>query len=149
MRHGPPYSRMNMAPEGARGGGVASRSFQFASAPHQACEAIQRAVRRLIEVVDQETAALRERTATDLTDFNARKSHGLLELDHAAGLLNGAQPDSGTLVLLRELRDKLDANSRTLAMHIEAVREIAGVITDTIREADSDGTYTNAYRSKG
>jgi hypothetical protein len=149
MRHGPPYRGTSLAPEGSRGGGVASRNSQFGGAPHQACEAIQRAVRRLVEVVDQETAALRDHAATDLTEFNARKAHGLLELDHAASLLRGEQPDAATLVLLRELRDKLDANSRTLSMHIEAVREIAGVITDTIREADSDGTYTNAYRSKG
>lgn len=149
MRRGIPYPDANHAPEGPRGGNTSPRSAHLANTPHPACEVIQRAVRRLIEIVDQETIALRDNAASDLSDFNARKAHGLLELDRAATLLKGAQPDAATMALLRELRAKLDANSRVLAMHIEAVREIAGVIADTIREADSDGTYTNAYRSKG
>lgn len=149
MRRATPYPGVTFAAEGTRSGGFPPRGIGAAGGPHPADEVIMRAVIRLIEVVDQETIALRDHTATNLSEFNARKAHGLLELDRAVTLLNGAQPSTAIMALLRELRDKLDANSRMLSMHIEAVREIAGVIADTIREADSDGTYTNAYRSKG
>jgi hypothetical protein len=110
---------------------------------------IQAAVTRLIEVVDQETIALRTTPSSDLKDFNARKAHALLDLDRATRSLKGVRPDEATLRLLASLREKLDLNQHVLSMHIEAVREIAGVIADTIREADSDGTYTHSYRSKG
>jgi hypothetical protein len=102
-----------------------------------------------MDVVDQETAALRDRAAIDLTEYNNRKAHGLLELDRAVSIAEGVTLEAATVALVGELREKLNANSRVLAVHIEAVREVAGIIADTIREAESDGTYTHAYRSKG
>lgn len=110
---------------------------------------IQMAVIRLIEIVDQETNVLRTSPGSDLKEFNSRKAHALLDLDRATRSLKGTRPDEATLRLLASLREKLELNQHVLSMHIEAVREIADVIADTIREADSDGTYTHSYRSKG
>lgn len=109
---------------------------------------IQRAVTRLIEVVDQETAALRNRTPIDHKEFNSRKAHGLLELDRALGLLGDHKPDDETLRMLSVLREKLELNRQVLAIHVQAVREVAAIIAETIREADSDGTYTRPLRGK-
>jgi hypothetical protein len=121
-----------------------------ARAPHnQAIEAsIQRAVVRLVEIIDQETAALRSRQPIDHKDFNTRKAHSLLELDRALRQLDGQNPDDATLNMLSVLREKLELNQQVLSIHVQAVREIAGVIADTIREADSDGTYTRPFYGK-
>jgi hypothetical protein len=126
------------------------RPYTNTSNSTQAIESIiQQAVVRLMEILVHETDALRNRQPIDQREFNSRKAHGLLELDRAVQMLNGAKPDEVTLGLLAKLRDALEQNAQVLALHIEAVREIAGVISDTIREADSDGTYTHSYRSKG
>lgn len=146
MRNPPyPHSAPASAPDSAatRGSGAQASNAQAVNTH------IRRAISRLLEVLDQETAALRDRTPIDLKDSNNRKAHGLLELDRAAAMLEGMPPDGATLALLRELREKLDTNSRVLGIHIDAVREIASIIAESIREAESDGTYTPACRGKG
>jgi hypothetical protein len=45
---------------------------------------------------------------------------------------------------LAGLRAKLDANRAVLKLHLEAVREIANIMSDAIRDAESDGTYSPA-----
>jgi hypothetical protein len=106
------------------------------------------AIKRLVEVVDQETAALRERKPIDLNLFNNRKSQGLLELDRALRLLDGADPGELTKSALRDLRQKLETNRQVLDTHLEAVREVAAIIADAIRNVESDGTYSVSFRSK-
>jgi hypothetical protein len=110
---------------------------------------LDNAVRRLEETVEQETAALRSRTPIDLNEFNNRKSQGLLELDRALRMLGDGQPNDDMKIALRSLRDKLDLNREVLKTHLDAVREVAGIIADAIRNAESDGTYTFPFRSKG
>lgn len=110
---------------------------------------LEKAVRRLQEAVEQETAALRNRNPIDLNAFNQRKNQGLLELDRALRLLNGAPPNEEMKNALRMLRQKLDANREILTTHIEAVREVAAIIAEAIRGAESDGTYSFSFRSKG
>jgi hypothetical protein len=34
-------------------------------------------------------------------------------------------------------------------MHLDAVREISAIVTDAIREAESDGTYSRTIRKSG
>ena len=109
---------------------------------------LEKAVRRLEEAVEQETAALRNHAPIDLNEFNQRKNQGLLELDRALRLLNGASPNEEMKDALRMLREKLDANREILTTHIEAVREVAAIISEAIRGAESDGTYSFSFRSK-
>ena len=110
---------------------------------------IRAAVERLANVVDGETEALRQGAQVDLRASNGLKSVGLVELNRAMQLLDGTKPDTFTLRILEELNAKLETNRRVLKLHMEAVNEIAGIISDSIRQADSDGTYTLASRSKG
>lgn len=107
------------------------------------------AIKRLVEVVDQETTALRERRPIDLTSFNNRKSQGFLELDKALRLLGGADPGEPMKNALRALRQKLETNRQVLNTHLEAVREVAAIIAEAIRSVESDGTYSLSFRSKG
>ncbi len=152
MRNMPPFA----APAREAGGPGGPPSAGAASAaPARNVDAqsinshIQKTVTRLMEVVDEETAALRDRQPVDLREYNNRKAHSLLELDRAMTIAEGVTLEASTLALIGALREKLNANSRVLGIHIEAVREVATIIADTIREAESDGTYTHAYRSKG
>ena len=110
---------------------------------------LEKAVQRLEETVEQETASLRSRAPTDFNEFNARKSQGLLELDRALRMLGKAQPSEEVKNQLRSLRQKLEANRNVLQIHLDAVRDVTGLIADALRNADSDGTYSGSFRSKG
>jgi hypothetical protein len=134
----------------------ASASFASKAAPVRSADApppahgpVDRAVARLEEVVDQETTALRARTAIDLKDFNNKKSQGLLELNRALRQLDGTPRDKAVLARLASLRAKLDTNRAILEVHLEAVREVATVMADAIRDAESDGTYSPSIRAGG
>ena len=110
--------------------------------PPQAGDSLDRAIEYLGAVVDQETEALRMRAMVDLGEFNNRKNQGLLELNRALrGLDAGAA--SRVSARLAGLRAKLDVNRALLKTHLEAVREVASVVSEAIRDSDSDGTYTS------
>ena len=109
-------------------------------------DAFLRAVERLEQAVDQETAALQQRKAADLRDFNHRKSHGLLELTRAMRGLDGRAGNDAVAARLGTLRTKLEKNRSILETHLRAVHEVAGIMSGAIREAESDGTYTAALR---
>jgi hypothetical protein len=108
---------------------------------------LEKVIERLEEVVEAETAALRSRAKVDLKDFNHRKSHGLLELSRAMRQHGGAVLDETIRVRLNRLKARLESNRAVLKLHLEAVREISSIVADTIRNAESDGTYSPAVRS--
>ena len=111
-----------------------------------ASSAFERCIERLETVVDQETAALKGHAATDLREFNNRKSQGLLELSRSLRYFQGATPSNAVLARLAGLRTKLDANQAVLKLHLEAVREVSTIMADAIRDAESDGTYSPSVR---
>lgn len=104
------------------------------------------AVGRLELLIDQETAALRHATVSDLKDFNNRKAQVLVELDRVVSANSGRPPSPAMSARLGTLRDKLAVNRKTLKMHLDAVQEVASMLSDQILDADSDGTYTNGIR---
>jgi hypothetical protein len=122
--------------------GAPARAAQPASAANVL---LDRAIRRLEQVLDEETAALRTRTAIDLREFNNRKSQGLLDFNKALRVLDDTA-DRRLGARLAGLREKLDVNRAALKMHLDAVREISTIVADTIRNADSDGTYSQSIR---
>lgn len=122
--------------------GAPARASQPASAANVL---LDRAIRRLEQVLDEETAALRTRTAIDLREFNNRKSQGLLDFNKALRVLDDTA-DRRLGARLAGLREKLDVNRAALKMHLDAVREISTIVADTIRNADSDGTYSQSIR---
>jgi hypothetical protein len=110
--------------------------------PSSIWSTVESALARLEEAVEQETAALRARKSVDLKEFHERKSQGLLELTRAMRHIDGGAPTPSLMQRLASLREKLDANSALLKLHLDAVREISAVMTDAIRDAESDGTYS-------
>lgn len=110
---------------------------------------IDRIAKRLEQVVGEETALLKSKTVVDLRDFNTRKSQGLYDLSRAMYRLGGQNPGPELLASLRSLHSALEANKAALSAHLLAVREIAAVISDAIREAESDGTYAPPFNQAG
>jgi hypothetical protein len=137
--------RSSLPAKGAAAGGVHAAAASAADRMRSAGSgALFSALVRLEEVVDQETAALKGHVAIDLKAFNDRKNQALLELSRALRQLQGAPPDAALTVQLGSLRSKLEVNRAVLKLHVEAVREISATLSDAIRDADSDGTYSQA-----
>lgn len=111
--------------------------------------AFLRAVERVEEVVGQETEALRQHRIDGLGDFNHRKSYGLLELTRAVRALGVEATQAETKARLHGLRLRLDENAETLRMHLSAVQEVSSVMARAIRDGESDGTYSSAFRFNG
>lgn len=109
---------------------------------------IETAAKRLTGIVEEETEALRNGLNPDLKKYNARKSLGLVELNRALQFLDGGKPETSTVRILRDLNARLEGNRQLLRLHMEALGEITAIISQSIREAESDGTYTLAFRSK-
>lgn len=103
---------------------------------------IDRTMQRVEKLIDRETEALRSRTPIDLKESNNGKSQALLELSLATRSLDGALLDPDIVRRLRILRGKLETNQAILRRHLEAVREVANVVAETIQDADWDGTYS-------
>lgn len=103
---------------------------------------IEKTMQRVEKLVDSETAALRSRTPIDLKESNNGKSQALLEFSHAVRALEGVPLDDALVGRLRQLRGKLETNRAVLKRHLEAVREIADVVADTIQHSEGDGTYS-------
>ena len=116
--------------------------------PSATIDACLRAIERVEQIVDQETAALSQHQVKALGDFNHRKSHGLLELTRAIRALgNAAAP--ALQPRLFALQAKLKDNADALQLHLKAVQEVSAVVTRAIRDAESDGTYSAAIRFPG
>jgi hypothetical protein len=101
-------------------------------------------IQRLEEIVDQETLALRTRQSVNFKEFNDRKSQALLELTRSLKLLQGSGPNSTLATRMGNLKVKLAVNEAALKVHLEAIREVSTTISEAMRNADSDGTYTRA-----
>lgn len=106
-------------------------------------------VERIEQIVDNETDALRRFKAIDLREFNTRKSQGLLELTRAVRALGGAGLDPRSSARLKLLRAKLETNQTVLATHLRAAKEITSMVAETIRDSESDGTYSNVMPLRG
>lgn len=99
---------------------------------------------RLEAVLDHETEALQHHRSCDLAEITSRKRQGLLELSRfMPRLVDGAEREIAR-EQLGTLAVKLERNRMALAVQIGAVREVADIIARTLRDAESDGTYSAA-----
>jgi hypothetical protein len=110
--------------------------------PAATLTALTRAIERIEDLLDEETAALKTHRAVDLVSFIRRKSQGLLELTRASRALNGYDVEPAIADRLQTLKEKLERNQAVLQLHLEAVREVAELLAKAARDADSDGTYS-------
>lgn len=99
-------------------------------------------IARIEEAVTSETAALRSDPNFDVKASNERKSRYLYELTRATRNVSTQSSDPALQPALESLRTALEANERAVLAHMEAVKEVAGLVQDAIRNADTDGTYS-------
>jgi|SoiMethySBSTD1v2_1073268.scaffolds.fasta_scaffold223200_2 hypothetical protein len=110
---------------------------------------IDRTMQRIEKLVERETEALRLRVDIDLRESNNGKSQALLELGLVARTLEGIPFDAELIQRLKALHGKLENNRAILRKHLDAVREIAGVVAGTIQDSEWDGTYSQQGGSGG
>ena len=99
-------------------------------------------VDRVETVLDAETEVLTRNLPADISDLAHRKRQGLLEMTR----IMRSAASSGAQVEMRErlgrFSVKLERNRAVLGTQLRAVREIADIISLTMRDSDSDGTYS-------
>jgi len=106
-------------------------------------------VEKLIGVIEEENALLRDHKVILHTGFTERKNHALREL-MAVQLAEGASKKiEAVRPLLLRLAAALGTNARLLKLHIAAVGEVSDIIIGGLREAESDGTYSRARNAYG
>jgi hypothetical protein len=129
------------------GTGPHSAAADQGSVPAAANVALKHAATRLLQLLERETTALRERQPVDLDDLCHRKNQALLELSRIGRRVDGEGVDEQLRSLLGALRERLDENKSVLALHLQAVGEVADILAAAIRDAESDGTYSTGPNS--
>jgi len=99
------------------------------------------AVNRAIEAVRDETRALRADPTTDLKTFEYGKSQALLDLMRARALVPPASYSDDLKADLAEFKTVLKENVGLLELHMSAVSEVVQLMSRTMIDLDSDGTY--------
>ncbi|WP_185983572.1 flagellar protein FlgN [Aureimonas mangrovi] len=107
---------------------------------------LTQAINRLEAVLAGEMNALRSGARFNLGETSNRKNQSLLELTRIARGLDTASVSGELRTRLSTLRERLDDNRRLLQLHMEATDEVAGLISRSMAEAESDGTYGSSVR---
>jgi hypothetical protein len=110
--------------------------------PYTARALVISIIRRIEGYIDEENAALDKSLEFDFKASNDRKSQGLLELNQALRRLQRGDVNADLQTRLKVFREKLAVNLHKIRLHLEAVKEIAAMLSAAIQNAESDGTYT-------
>ncbi len=97
---------------------------------------------RIEAVIDAENAAIGSNPNFDLVRSNSIKSRCLYDM---TVLFNGVRPgdlEPEHQTHLETVRSKLKINNLKLKAHMEAVRDIAEMIKETVSAWEADGTYS-------
>ncbi|WP_299812785.1 hypothetical protein [uncultured Roseibium sp.] len=99
------------------------------------------AVKRAINAVRDETQALRADPTADLKRFEYAKSQALLDLSRARSAVPPNAFSSELKADLSEFKGVLEENVGLLRLHMNAVSEVVQMMSRTMIDFDSDGTY--------
>jgi hypothetical protein len=112
-------------------------------------EALRRIVGHIRSAVEEEKQLL---AASDFDAFDrviARKDQLAIELARHAQRIGADPIDQEVRELLNDAAQALNSNAMLLRHHIEAVSEVAGLISNILANANSDGTYTGNVARRG
>ena len=101
---------------------------------------------RLKTVIEDESAALSRRGVSYHGQFTERKNQLLRDILVAQRSCNSPRIRQALAPRAQELQQLFKRNQRLLKAHMDAVKEISSIIVDSIRQADSDGTYSRQFR---
>ncbi|MBA1154700.1 flagellar protein FlgN [Microvirga mediterraneensis] len=110
---------------------------------------LMKSLDRLEETLDQETAALMARDLSNLEEFNRRKSQCLLEISRMVRTPDIHALDQKATKRLQNLQAKIETNQDMLQQHMQAVQEVASIISNAIQKAESDSTYSAHMNKAG
>ena len=105
-------------------------------------------VGRVEAVVEAETEAFSRNLKLDMVALNQRKRQGLLELSRVLRNLPGLGPNAVSRERLAGLAGKLETNRTVLDRQLRALREVADIVARSLKEAESDGTYSRLAGSR-
>ena len=99
------------------------------------------ALRRAVAAVRDETRALKANPTADLKAYEYGKSQALLDLTRARALVPPSAFSAEVKAELAEFKAALEENIGLLRLHMDAVSEVVGMMSKTMIDYDSDGTY--------
>lgn len=99
-------------------------------------------VDRLQGVIVAETEALERRMPIDIGAVTRQKRQSLLELSRLMRAMPGVAEQQEVRARLAALAEALERNQEVLDVQLRAVRGVADIVAQVMRDAESDGTYT-------
>ena len=106
------------------------------------------AIARLMDVLREENEALQQQRMVSHSGYTDRKNQAFLELMVAQRGLTARDQDLSCLGDSTNLKELLQTNARLLKLHISAVGEVSDIIIDSLREVESDGTYSRRRHAR-
>ncbi|MBT9371913.1 hypothetical protein [Rhizobium sp. CSW-27] len=97
---------------------------------------------RLEMIIDNENERIGKDPQFDLKVSNAHKSRCLYELTMLFRSTSPQEFASNHIEQMHALKTKLALNARRVEAHLNAVRTVADLLKNAVRDADGDGTYT-------
>lgn len=97
---------------------------------------------RLEMIIDNENQRIGHDPEFDFKVSNAHKSRCLYELTMLFRSADPKELASNHVEQLHTLKGKLKVNARRVEAHLNAVRTVADLLKNAVRDADGDGTYT-------
>lgn len=103
---------------------------------------LSQAILKLLDVIEEENAVLRDHRIVVHAGFTDRKNQALREVMAAQRSENPRDAARACKEQLKQLSAALQSNAALLKLHITAVGELSDIIIGGLRAADSDGTYS-------
>lgn len=120
-----------------------STALGFAGADTAAVlDSFETVLHRLETTMETENEHLRRNQPAVLGDLGNGKRQGLLELGRIMRVLSATGPHPDLTERLARFRTKVETNRQVLDVHLHAVRGVADIIARTMKDAESDGTYS-------
>jgi len=97
---------------------------------------------RLEMIIENENQRIGNDPDFDFKVSNAHKSRCLYELTMLFRSADPKELAANHVEQLHALKAKLKVNARRVEAHLNAVRTVADLLKNAVRDADGDGTYT-------
>lgn len=97
---------------------------------------------RLEMIIENENQRIGHDPEFDFKVSNAHKSRCLYELTMLFRSADPKELAANHVEQLHALKAKLKVNARRVEAHLNAVRTVADLLKNAVRDADGDGTYT-------
>ena len=97
---------------------------------------------RLELIIDNENERLGKDPEFDIKASNVQKSRCLYELTMLMKDPGAENMPQSFVGQMKGLKEKLNLNARKVKAHMEAVRGVADILRNAVRDADADGTYS-------